>query len=306
MSIAGGSFRCAAALGVASLFVPSVARAEDEAAAQALFVQAREAMAKGEYAKACPMLEESYRLVPGTGTKFNLGDCYEKLGQTARAWASFREVAAASRLAGQKEREGAAKERASRLEGDLCRLTIQVAPQREITVTRDGDVVGAGQWSVALPIDPGAHVVEAKAPAMKAWSSSFTMASCPSSRTVLVPVLVPAPEPAPVQPRGGSAPPLAKSNDVAPAAPARSSTRTIVTAASIGLGVVGVGLGSYFGVRALSLRDQSNSGHCTGNQCDDTGIGLRDDSRAYGTGATIALASGAALIALGTILWLTD
>lgn len=79
-----------------------------------------------------------------------------------------------------------------------------------------------------------------------------------------------------------------------------------MTAASLGLGVVGVGLGSYFGVRALSLRDESNDGHCTGNQCDDAGLRLRDDSRSFGTGATIAIASGVVLLAIGTVLWLTD
>lgn len=294
-------------LGLATLAIPSVAAAEDEAAAQALFLQAREAMAKGDYAKACPMLEESFRLVPGTGTKFNLGDCYEKVGLTARAWASFRDAAAASRLAGQKERESAAKERATRLEDKLCRLTIEVTPQQGLAVSRDGDVVGTGQWGIALPVDPGPHAVEAKAPAMQPWSTSFTMSSCPATKSVAVPTLTPVP-PSPAEPIGP--PPLekpAESRGAGPKPPARNPTRAVVTVSSLGLGVVGLGLGSYFGLRALSLRDQSNQdGRCDSSGCDDRGIALRDDSRSFGTAATIAFISGAALIALGAVLWLTE
>ncbi|HVH42778.1 MAG TPA: hypothetical protein VM925_10565, partial [Labilithrix sp.] len=143
------SLRVGAVSAVVLLVLSSAAPAAaagEEAAAEALFVQAREAMGKGDFARACPMLEESYRLVPGVGTKFNLGDCYENLGLTASAWASFRDAAAASRLAGQKERESAAKDRATRLEDKLCRVAVQVSPQEGLTVTRDGDVIGAGQW----------------------------------------------------------------------------------------------------------------------------------------------------------------
>lgn len=283
---------------VALLLLPSTARAGDEAAAEALFVQARKAMGDGDYAKACPMLEESYRLVPGTGTKFNLGECYEKSGQTASAWASFRDAAAASKLAGQKERENAARDRATRLEDKLCRLSVDVAAQSNVTVTRDGVAIGAGQWGIAVPIDPGSHVIEAKADGKEPWSTTITVGSCPSTQAVPVPVLASAPEPV------GPPPPPPTEGGVTVVS--RSPTRGILTATALGLGVVGVGVGSYFGVRALSLRDESNDGHCTGNVCDKDGRELRSDSRAAGTSATISFIAGGALLALGVVLWLTD
>jgi hypothetical protein len=280
-------------------FASPAAAGGDEAAAEALFVQARAEMTKGNYAKACPMLEESYRIVAGIGTKFNLGDCYERLGLTASAWASFRDAAAASKLAGQKERESAAKDRAARLEDKLCRLTIQVASQSGVTVTRDGDVIGAGQWGVPLPIDPGSHLVEAKAPGKNAWSTSISTTSCPSTSSVAVPVLTDAPLPPP--------PPAQRKEDEPKVQPRSNPARSILTVTSLGLGVAGLGLGSYLGVRAWSLRDDSNSnGHCTGNTCDDRGSALRDQSRQFGTGATISFIAGGALLALGIVLWLTD
>jgi serine/threonine-protein kinase len=278
------------------------AAAGDEATAEALFQQAREAMSKGDFAKACGMFEESYRLVPGVGTRFNLADCYERIGRTATAWAEFRDAAAASKLAGQKERANAARERADRLEGKLCRVTIQAGSQSGLTVTRDGDVVGSGQWGVAVPIDPGSHVLEAKAPGMKPWSTTFSIASCPAEKTIAVPELMP--QPAPVGPPPPPPPPPLEEPKVAPP---QSSTRPILTWASLGLGVAGVAVGSYLGLRAWSLRDESNqNGHCTGNQCDDRGQALRDESRSFGTGATVAFAAGGALLVLGAVLWLTD
>jgi tetratricopeptide (TPR) repeat protein len=78
---------------------PRLARADaslaDKAAAQTLFDEGRKLMAKGMFADACPKLAESQKLDPGVGTQFNLSDCYEKMGQTASAWAGFLEAASA-------------------------------------------------------------------------------------------------------------------------------------------------------------------------------------------------------------------
>lgn len=274
------------------------AAAGDEAAAEALFVEARAAMRDGEYAKACPMLEESYRLVPGTGTKFNLGDCYEKIGKTASAWGAFRDVAAASKLAGQKDREAAAQERADALRDRLCRLTLSVPTQTDLVVKRDGEIVGRGQWGISLPIDPGAHSVEASAPGKEPWSTTLATNECPSAKEIAIPALRAAAVPvALLRPS-----PL----EEAPTPSKSSGARTAVMWSTLGLGVAAVGVGSYFGVRAWSLRDQSNDGHCVVNDCDDTGRGLRNDSLSAGSAATVAFAVGGVLLAVGTVLWLTD
>jgi len=61
------------------------ARAADAPAAQALFDEAKRAMADGRWAEACPKLEESERLDPSIGTAFNLARCYEHVGRIASA-----------------------------------------------------------------------------------------------------------------------------------------------------------------------------------------------------------------------------
>src|SRR5687768_18046990 len=99
---------------------------DNKAAAEALFDHAKRLHAAGRYAEACPKFAESQKLDAGVGTLLYLADCYEKIGQTASAWAGFREAAAAAKNAGQEEREKIARDRAAGLEPQLSRLTITV------------------------------------------------------------------------------------------------------------------------------------------------------------------------------------
>src|SRR5262252_9083843 len=109
--------------------VPAGLRAAevDEPAARALFMEGRKLAASGDYTRACAKFEASYQLDPGIGTNFNLADCYEHTGRIASAWTRFLEVAAATRLANQPERERIARARAGALEPRLAHLVVNVA-----------------------------------------------------------------------------------------------------------------------------------------------------------------------------------
>ncbi|HEX5098696.1 MAG TPA: hypothetical protein VFV94_04320, partial [Polyangiaceae bacterium] len=63
--------------------------ASNVAQAESLFHQAVQRMDQGDYASACPLLEQSQALDPSSGTLLNLGDCYEHTGRLASAWRTF-------------------------------------------------------------------------------------------------------------------------------------------------------------------------------------------------------------------------
>src|SRR5437868_1261848 len=98
--------RSAVLLPAALTFVASNLGAQsagDKATSEALFSDGRKLMADKKYGEACPKFEASLKLDPGLGAMLNLADCYEKNGQTASAWAEFREASASARASGSKE-----------------------------------------------------------------------------------------------------------------------------------------------------------------------------------------------------------
>src|SRR5579883_326916 len=67
------------------------ATAEDKATAEALFNEGKRLMNERKFGEACPKFLASQKLDPGVGTQLNLAVCYEANGQTASAWATFKE-----------------------------------------------------------------------------------------------------------------------------------------------------------------------------------------------------------------------
>src|SRR5262245_29076470 len=95
---------------------------EAAAAAEAAFDEGKRLAAKRLYEEACAKFEESQRLAPASGTLLNLADCYERLGRTASAWATFRAAAAEARARGKAARDEEARARAAALEPRLSKL----------------------------------------------------------------------------------------------------------------------------------------------------------------------------------------
>ncbi len=275
----------------------------DKAAAQTLFDEGRKLMADGKFAEACPKLGESQRLDPGVGTQFHLADCYERIGQTASAWAGFLEAASGAKALGQTEREKVARERAAALAPRLSKLTIVAARAADVPgleIKRDGSAVGRPLWGTAVPVDPGSHTIEAVAPGKKPWRSTVQLAGEHASIVVSVPAF-------------DDAPPAERSNAATVAAPgggeAASSVPARRTVALIvgGVGVVGLGIGTVFAIQAKSKYDDSLA-HCTEedkNKCFDEGVRLRGEARSAGNVATVAMGIGGAALIAGAVLFFT-
>src|SRR6185436_14511396 len=67
-------------------------------------------------------------------------------------------------------------------------------------------------------------------------------------------------------------------------------------------GVAAIGIGTYFGLRAIKLNDDSKAG-CDGDACDPAAKQKRLDARSAGNWSTVAFAVGGALVAGGTALF---
>ena len=304
-----------ASLIVSILCVASVTHADTDAqkrtAAQALFDEARRLVDEGRHDEACPKFRESQSLDPGIGTLYNLGVCLETIGRTASAWAAFREAADMAKIAGQSDRELAARDRAVALEPRLMRLRIEVpmeARVAELVVQLDGIPVGQGQWGVDVPVDPGRHTVSAAATGKVDRTMAVELVTEGATRAVRVEPLEDAavPPPRPVdQPRPPQPSPLTTSQQP----PDRAAADSQETWGWVlgGVGAVGVGVGTILAFGAKSKYDDSLE-HCdTGdpNRCDSEGVSLRDDARSRGNYATVAIGLGAAALAGGAVLLIT-
>src|SRR5207302_459194 len=71
-----------------------------------------------------------------------------------------------------------------------------------------------------------------------------------------------------------------------------------------GVGVIGVGLGSYFGIRAITKNSDAES-HCDGVLCDPDGVDLTNKAKRDAVASDIAFLAGGVLVATGAVLYLT-
>ena len=291
------------ALSCALLLAPLAARAEgasanDAAAAEKLFLDGRALMGTGMYAQACPMLAESQRLDPAVGTLLNLSECYEKNGQTASAWATYRDAETAASRKGQRERAQFANGKVAELGAVLSYLTVEAPAGIEgLAVTRDGKAVGAAALGTSVPIDPGPHTIEATAPGRLRFRQTIDVGARSDRAVVRIPAL--AHEPAVAGGKEPATPP--------PPAPPPPPSSTQRTAGIVVMAVGGAALatGGVFGIVAISRNDIARHQHCSSVDCEPRGLDLIHQARDAATVSTIAIAAGLGVAGAGLALFLT-
>ena len=253
-------------------------------------------MAEGHYADACPKFEASQKLDPGLGTLLNLADCYEKIGKTASAWAQYREAIPLARAAGSNEREDLATERSKALESRLSTLTIRAMSSSDgtaLAVRCDGVSVDAATLSTPIPVDPGKHEVTASAPGHKPWSTTVEVGDA-AQIVVDVPTL----------PAGSG---TTGSNPGAADSGGHGSSAQRPIAIGVGaLGVVGVGLGAFFGLSASSTwKDAKAECKDYPYSCTQSALDKQDSAKSKAAIANVAFIAGGVALAAGAVLWFT-
>ncbi len=293
----------------AAAFVPTAARAQgaaEVAMAEGLFNQGVKLLEQKKYAEACDMLERSRKLASGLGVTLYLADCQENNNHPAIALGLFRE---AEKLAAARKdaRQQIARDRADKLEKVVPRLTFRVSAEVAAAgqqIIFDGRKLEQKEWGQPIMVDPGPHKVRSMSEDGNAWESEIT--AVPGGTTAMdIPLLRPSRSSPTPTPTAAPVP-----TPTAPPAPAPEPARSGNTQRTIGLvvagvGVVGLGVGTIFGLSAKSKQSDADT-HCNAaDKCDPTGLSLRQDGLHAATLSTVFFVVGAAAIAGGAVVYLT-
>jgi hypothetical protein len=272
-------FALASALTLAS--APALAAGDEKAVAESLYQAGLKLMAEGKNEEACPKFVESQRIDPASGTQLALAKCYDQAGQTASAWALYKDITFAFKKAGNAAGEKAAGDKVAELEKKLSRLQINAAAEAPgLVIRRDGQEVGKAALGTPIAVDPGPHVIEATAPGYQVWQTTVTLGKESDSQSVNIPALT--------------------------MAPRTSSSLRPVSYIVGGVGLAGVVVGGIFGGLAASAKGSLKTecpGHvCPPGQPTDDLAGAKSKALV----STLGVAIGGAALATGVVLFLVS
>ena len=173
-----------------ALFLALPAHAQ-EADATRLYNEGWRLYKDKQYAEACPLLERSLAASPKIRTRGALALCYEATGRLASAYSTWRAVADQAHEAGaveaaslkravEKSEQLLPKHHPGRVPGGRHPVTVQV--------WLDGRPLTASELRAQVPVDPGEHKIEAKAPDRVDWQSSFEIVAADAGKTRSVPI----------------------------------------------------------------------------------------------------------------------
>lgn len=321
------------ALGLLSLSAP--AAGQNVAAAEALFNQGLADMNAGRYETGCKAIAESQRLDPQPGTLFTLAACEAQRGRVATAVAYFNDYLSLydrmtpAEKARQSKRADFAKQERDRLSPRVPKLALSLPPGAPpgTEVKRDGYKLGEASLGIALPVDPGEHVVSVQVPGGPVREQRITIAEGETKEISLEVNPAPAPTPeVPVSPTtsptpsprtAATTPPaLAPTQNNTPtpppdAPPTSSGRRTAVYVAG-GVGVAGLVLSGITGALVLGKKGVVDD-HCgkaiqapDAKACDQTGLDAANSGNSMALVSTIAFGVGLAGLGTAAVLYWTE
>ena len=159
------------------------AHAQDAAAraeSRTRFERGVELLGDGSFADAVRELEAARSLYPTASIHFNLGLAYRGTGRARDAIASFERFLAAMGTTGDPGRVEEVNRYLRTLRSTLARVRVQVSPANA-QVSVDGEPIAVGE----IALDPGAHVIEARAPGHRELRREIRLEPGSSSTEVL-------------------------------------------------------------------------------------------------------------------------
>lgn len=310
---AAGDAPAAAAPVTAPSAVTPAAPVDDPAGAKRLFDEAVELASGGDFAAACPKLEQSLALHDGLGTQFHLAGCWSKIGRTASAYALFEKVAQKAHELGRTDREEVARARLDALLPKLSRVRIDVAnPAPKTEVKRDDVSVPEADWGKPIPVDRGMHEVVVTAEGKTPWSTKLDVSDpgvilavqvpplADVAKAPIAPVAVVEQKPEPKEP---APPPPAPENT------SNGATRRTLAIVVGGVGVAALAAGIFKGADYVDKNNQAKDICPSGTNCTADEIQQHqdavDEARKARTWAYVGIGAGAAAIVGATVLYVT-
>lgn len=257
--------------------------AKDKANAKAFASDARAAARAGRYTDAAAAFEGAIAVDPSAQLRLELARAYAQIGKLVEAKAA---LTGAIDDAAKSSRDKKVGDVAKRLLGDV---EPRIPSLRILFTGKVGDGEGSAKidrkavdTDVAVPLDPGDHVVTGSAEGFEATERTITLAEG-AHETVKLKLKKIATGPVAVKEEsegGGS---------------------KVPAILSLSVGVLGVGVGAVFGVMAMSDKSTADKS-CKGTVCSPAAQGSIDSSLAKGNVSTVAFIVGGVGLALGTVL----
>jgi hypothetical protein len=321
--IVGIAATAAGICGAATCAAPGVAHADepsaaDVASARKIGFEGMKLAEKGDCAAAIDKLARAEKLFHAPTTLGRLGECQVQVGKVVEGTESLgrvaREELATNAPAAFVAARARAKKQLALATPKLAhaKIIVRAPSDATVSVSVDSLPVNAANVGEERVLDPGPHLVEASAPGYRRASSAINLREGATEDVTLTLIIDPeaaraarsaaaaGPAPGPVPDASSSAAP--GGSDTKPVA-SEAPNRTLAYVV-LGLGVVGVGVGSVFGLSALSKKSDLSKA-CPNSTCHTSQQGALDSAKTSGTISTIAFAAGGAALIAGGVLFFT-
>jgi hypothetical protein len=269
---------------------------EDREEAKKLVTQAQKDANGGKHAAAIRALRKAVDLDPSPPNKLELAKELVKMNKLAQARQMLTTVLEGDKkVPGARQAAKAAEKLVNDIDARIPRLTLKIEGPEPGTaiVSIDGEIVDS---SNAVLVDPGQHKLLVEAEGFDAHEQTVKLQEM-SQETVSVTMRADGTTPKESEADGSAT--KKKKKKKGPISP------IIPASIAFGVGAVGLGVGTAFGVMAMSEANKAK-GFCTGNICPDNPQikSARDLSILNGNVSTAMFVVGGVGVATGVILLL--
>lgn len=289
---------CTAAMSVGNLSYaqkekpdPAVAKARDQ------FRQAIAMEAAGDWTGALTLLREVAAVKNTAQVRYNIALCEEHLGQLVAALGEYELAAADAQESGAADVTAVVGPRLESLRARIPKLQVKRGKDAtNASISVDGVALGAAMVGKEMPVNPGPHVVEAKASGFKPFKASVEIQE-KESKTLLIDLVA--------LPAGAADPgaPVASGKPGDTGVTPKKKTNVIpfvvggVGAASL------IASGVFYGMRASTISDLDGQCGPGRNQCPADAQSTYDSGKTYNTVANVTLIAGGVMLAGGVALY---